>query len=454
MVNEGIALDAGLDSKASTYNNTSTEQEDGSSNSGYATDTERAQVDKVVSDKENSAVGPSLDNNTLTKVHLSNNDTFENMFPLEILNHKQPEVENSTKVNREAHFEKSIVKEIKDDLKYVLSLEDKFDENCLILDIQTEFLKTQFESTISESYRHMYENEMFDQNSSLESENRCFKKTVAQFQQDFSKLETHCINLELQLQNNVLKSGQHGQMLNETSNEAKIKTDIHVTESINLELECKVAKLLEENEHLKAQIQEKVFATAALKNEFRKSKGNSVDTKFSKPPILGKSPLQPLRNQSVVRQPNAFKSERPKLSKPRFASQVDVKNDLSKPITPHYWPNVREPAFIKPHHVIASSESKNSSKNMPRFSSNNMVHNHYLEEAKKKTQERDINSNTSVMPSARLPTTTNDAIVIRDFYKKFYNSLGRVPNRCSSIGKTRELLLFSRRIGWEGLIMV
>nr|GEY77319.1 reverse transcriptase domain-containing protein [Tanacetum cinerariifolium] len=43
-----------------------------------------------------------------------------------------------------------------------------------------------------------------------------------------------------------------------------------------------------------------------------------------------------------------------------------------------------------------------------------------------------------------------DAVVIRDFYKKFYNSLGRVPNRCSSsIGKTRRLLSFFRGIGWE-----
>ncbi|GJY29091.1 hypothetical protein Tco_0404858 [Tanacetum coccineum] len=44
----------------------------------------------------------------------------------------------------------------------------------------------------------------------LESENVCLKKTVAQFQKDFGKLEAHCINLELQLQmeNNVLKSGQ------------------------------------------------------------------------------------------------------------------------------------------------------------------------------------------------------------------------------------------------------
>ncbi|GJW16979.1 hypothetical protein Tco_0024415 [Tanacetum coccineum] len=52
-------------------------------------------------------------------------------------------------------------------------------------------------------------------------------------------------------------------------------------------------------------------------------------------------------------------------------------------------------------------DDKNSFKNMPRFSSNDMVHNHYQEEAKKKTQERDRNSKTSVMPSARLQNTVN-----------------------------------------------
>ncbi|GJR36483.1 hypothetical protein Tco_1212167 [Tanacetum coccineum] len=38
--------------------------------------------------------------------------------------------------------------------------------------------------------------------------------------------------------------------------------------------------LLANNAELKAQIQEKVFAIAALKNDLRKLKGNSVDTKF------------------------------------------------------------------------------------------------------------------------------------------------------------------------------
>ncbi|GKE47826.1 hypothetical protein Tco_1479084 [Tanacetum coccineum] len=140
--------------------------------------------------------------------------------------------------------------------------------------------------------------------------------------------------MELKYQNQVLKDGQHGQILNETSNKAKIKKEIEVLETINIELEYSVAKLLADNEKLhkknehlkhtykdlynsikktrvqtkdhndslitqinsktvenadlKARIQEKVFANAALKNKLRKLKGNGVDTKFAKPSILEK----------------------------------------------------------------------------------------------------------------------------------------------------------------------
>ncbi|GJS69069.1 retrovirus-related pol polyprotein from transposon TNT 1-94 [Tanacetum coccineum] len=88
----------------------------------------------------------------------------------------------------------------------------------------------------------------------------------------------------------------------EASNEAKVKHDIDVLETINIELESSVTKLLAENEKLnkendktvenadlKAQIQEKVFANVALKNELRKLKGNSMDTKFRLVP----QPLSP-----------------------------------------------------------------------------------------------------------------------------------------------------------------
>ncbi|GJU29325.1 hypothetical protein Tco_1172914 [Tanacetum coccineum] len=124
------------------------------------------------------------------------------------------------------------------------------------------------------------------------------------------------------------------------------------------------------NKEPMVEIQEKVFAIAALKNELRKSKGYSVDAKFAKPSILGKPFLQPLRNHSVVRQPNAFKS---KILKPRFAAQADEILFLSKLVTQHYFPKGRESAFAELHHMITSSSSRNSSKNMPRFSSNDMI---------------------------------------------------------------------------------
>ncbi|GJS69899.1 hypothetical protein Tco_0702740 [Tanacetum coccineum] len=58
-------------------------------------------------------------------------------------------------------------------------------------------------------------------NQSLESENIHLKKTVAQFQKDFLRMEAHCVNLELKYQNQALKEGQHGQFLKVKSNEAK-----------------------------------------------------------------------------------------------------------------------------------------------------------------------------------------------------------------------------------------
>ncbi|GJT32727.1 hypothetical protein Tco_0923146 [Tanacetum coccineum] len=96
------------------------------------------------------------------------------------------------------------------------------------------------------------------------------------------------------------------------------------------------------------------------------------------------------------------------MSKPRFVTQVDMNHNLSRPVTQHYLPNRSESAFSKPNHMIASSSSRNSSKNFPRFNLNDMVHNHYLDEARKKTQERDRNSKTSVMPSARFQSTVDN----------------------------------------------
>ncbi|GKA65366.1 hypothetical protein Tco_0765073 [Tanacetum coccineum] len=69
--------------------------------------------------------------------------------------------------------------------------------------------------------------------------------------------------------------------------------------------------------------------------------------------------------------------------------------------TTHYLPKGKESSYAKPHHMIAPGSS--------RYSSNDMVYNYYLEEAKKKTQESSRNSEPSVMPSAKSQSTANDS---------------------------------------------
>nr|GEY07761.1 hypothetical protein [Tanacetum cinerariifolium] len=90
-----------------------------------------------------------------------------------------------------------------------------------------------------------------------------------------------------------------------------------------------------EIQDLKAQLQDKGIAISELKKLIEKLKGKSVDTKFEK--------------SSVIRQPNAFKSQRPSIlgkptifsdslkrkdfSKSKSVTKNNVSNDFLKPVT-------------------------------------------------------------------------------------------------------------------------
>ncbi|GJW16987.1 hypothetical protein Tco_0024423 [Tanacetum coccineum] len=122
-----------------------------------------------------------------------------------------------------------------------------------------------------------------------------------------------------------------------------------------------------EIQDLKAQLQDKNIARSELKKLIEKMKGNSVDTNFEKQSILRKPPLQPIINQPV--------------------------------------PQVRKSSFAKPYDVNAPGPSRNSPKHVsfqsPRefVGSNDMVHNYYLEEAKKKAQlhkDKSLNNKPTV----------------------------------------------------------
>ncbi|GJX19911.1 hypothetical protein Tco_0222588 [Tanacetum coccineum] len=117
---------------------------------------------------------------------------------------------------------------------------------------------------------------------------------------DMVEKEINELKAQLQAKNSTINNlKKQTKNVYEKSNEAKIKDH-------NDSLIAQVNSKTVENADLKAQIQEKVFTNATLKNELRKLKGNSVNTKFAKPSILWKAILQPLRNQSVVRQSTAF----------------------------------------------------------------------------------------------------------------------------------------------------
>ncbi|GJV33187.1 hypothetical protein Tco_1393587 [Tanacetum coccineum] len=126
-----------------------------------------------------------------------------------------------------------------------------------------------------------------------------------------------------------------------TSTEAQGKHDIDVIETINIELEHKVAKLLKENETLKRHYKElsDSIKTTEAKNREHQS---SLIPKYDK-----------------------FKAQ---LQKKGLQWQL---------------------------------------KKRVKDSSNDMVHNHYLEEAKKKTQESCRNSEPSVMSSTKSQSTAN-----------------------------------------------
>nr|GEY20374.1 hypothetical protein [Tanacetum cinerariifolium] len=109
-----------------------------------------------------------------------------------------------------------------------------------------------------------------------------------------------------------------------------------------------------EFEDLKAQLQDKGIVISELKKLTKKLKGKSVNTKFEK--------------SSVIRQPNAFKSQRPLVlgksttfsnsfirkdfSKSTSVTKNNVSNDFSKPVTAHTLPTNKKPC-LKNTNVLA-----------------------------------------------------------------------------------------------------
>nr|GFC73596.1 hypothetical protein [Tanacetum cinerariifolium] len=123
---------------------------------------------------------------------------------------------------------------------------------------------------------------------------------------------------------------------------------------------CKEREQYFEIQDLKAQLQDKSIAISELKKLIEKLKGKSVDTKIEK--------------SSVIRQPNAFKSQRPSVlgkpttfsnsfirtdfSKSTSVTKNNVSNDFLKPVTSQTLPATKKPC-LKNTNVLATEMYKN-----------------------------------------------------------------------------------------------
>ncbi|GJW07614.1 hypothetical protein Tco_1570037 [Tanacetum coccineum] len=150
----------------------------------------------------------------------------------------------------------------------------------------------------------------------------------------FESLQKHAINLELDLQ----------------QCKEKIKNDKSFKENQS-NVFLKEREQYFEIQDLKAQLQDKGIAISELKKLIDKMKGKYVETKFEK--------------SSVIRQPNAFKSQRQSIlgkpaifsdslaktdfSKSKSVTTQNVSHDFSKPVT----------AQILPHNVLPIFKNTN-----------------------------------------------------------------------------------------------
>ncbi|GJZ95349.1 hypothetical protein Tco_0667552 [Tanacetum coccineum] len=159
------------------------------------------------------------------------------------------------------------------------------------------------------------------------------------------KLENENVELEFQVRNYEkeiahLKTTYKNlfDSINVTRTQTKLITD---------SLQNKLHDTIYENAKLRAQLFDKVS------DQKDTSKGTSTNTKFANQSTERKPFLQSLRNQFAVRQPNAFRSERPNFSKTRIPQKADKTHDLSNPVTSNSVPTTKESKVVDYDKVIA-----------------------------------------------------------------------------------------------------
>ncbi|GJV82791.1 hypothetical protein Tco_1522689, partial [Tanacetum coccineum] len=170
-------------------------------------------------------------------------------------------------------------------------------------------------------------------------------------------------------------------------------------------------------EDLKAQMQDKNIAISELKKLIENCKGKSVETQFNKPSVVRQPNAQRIPKPSVLGKPTPFSNspEMRSFQTKQSVNKTNVSDGLFKQVTQQNLPQIRKQA-VRNTNVIAPGPSRNCPKHVSHQSprekvgSNDMVHNYYLEKAKKSAQlqkDKEVNGKPSMIDPARLPNTAN-----------------------------------------------
>ncbi|GJV27025.1 retrovirus-related pol polyprotein from transposon TNT 1-94 [Tanacetum coccineum] len=240
----------------------------------------------------------------------------------------------------------------------------------------------------------------------------------------FESLQKHAINLELDLQ----------------QCKEKIKNDKSFKENQS-NVFLKEREQYFEIQDLKAQLQDKGIAISELKKLIEKMKGKSVETKFEK--------------SSVIRQPNAFKSQRQSIlgkpaifsdslakkdfSKSKPVTTQNVSNDFSKPVTAQILPQNKLP-IVRNTNVIAPGMYKVHTK--PNHTRTPQLHQDIRKPNKRVSFSTGVIPNTSVSRPQLKSNHLEDRCVLNDNHDlcvlHYINGVNsRTRQQCSAVS-TRE----------------
>nr|GEW80118.1 putative RNA-directed DNA polymerase [Tanacetum cinerariifolium] len=305
-----------------------------------------AQIQEVSPDAANS--GPIFDTEPVQKV--LNNDNY-NVFAIQSEHPEQSKsVHNTYPIEQDEHNvidQNDLIDSL--DMSYDREQIDQNDDDNDLANEPPESdevirLKKESRSTLSDLIRPFdYEklNNLYDLFVPQRKKScDCLEKDLSKsknMSKSFETLQKHTISLELELQQCKEK------MKNDKSFKVNQSQDF-----------CKEREQYFEIQDLKPQLQDKGIAISELKKLTEKLKGKSVDTKFEK--------------SSIIRQPNAFKSQRPSiLGKPTiFSDSLERKdfstsksvtknnasNDFSKPVTTQILPPNKK-SILKNTNVLA-----------------------------------------------------------------------------------------------------